>query len=554
MTADSSTDNAPPAAAPAACLPAPGDPDALYLIDISAFIFRAYHALPPLSNSKGEATGAVAGVAQMLMRFFDEHQPARVIVAYDSPGPTLRKQRYPDYKANRPPAPPDLKSQIVRIHELVSAWGLCGLEAPGYEADDVIASVVPGARDIGLSTVILSGDKDLLQLVGPSVVMYDPMREKVFGVAETIEKLGVHPRRVRDLLALMGDSSDNIPGVPKVGLKTAGKLLAQYESFDGVFAHADEVKGKLGERLREHRDLAELSRDLVTLYDEVPLDFGEEQIRAVPPNAAALRPFFRELELSRLEARLGRVEAPPAEALDVPILRDAASVASFAARVREAGRVALFSVVADASPLRSHAVGLALALSPRDVAYVPLGHRALDSGAQPGGEDLARPARRPRSRETQRLPRAGERGSDARRRRPRRRALRCRPRELPAGLGAPRPRARAGRRRRARRQPAEPRVLEQPAPRRAPASGRAGAGTGQRLRRQPRRRGLRAPRHARTSARRRPLGRALPRHGAAPRARVGRDGVARRAHRSPALRAHVRGGAGRALGAGRAGA
>jgi len=207
MTADSPSEDSP---APTE-LPPPGDPDALYILDISAFIFRAYHAMPPLSNSKGEATGAVAGVAQMLLKFFEEHKPARFIVAYDSPGPTLRKQRYPAYKANRPPAPADLKTQMGRVRELVTAWGLCGLEAPGYEADDVIASIVVGARDQGLKTVILSGDKDLLQLVGPSVMLYDPMREKVFGVAETIEKMGVRPRRVGDLLALMGTPRTTSP-------------------------------------------------------------------------------------------------------------------------------------------------------------------------------------------------------------------------------------------------------------------------------------------------------------------------------------------------------
>ena len=384
MTADSPSEDSP---APTE-LPPPGDPDALYILDISAFIFRAYHAMPPLSNSKGEATGAVAGVAQILLKLFEEHKPARFIVAYDSPGPTLRKQRYPAYKANRPPAPADLKTQMGRVRELVTAWGLCGLEAPGYEADDVIASIVVGARDQGLKTVILSGDKDLLQLVGPSVMLYDPMREKVFGVAETIEKMGVRPRRVGDLLALMGDSSDNIPGVPNVGQKTAAKLLAQYESFDGVFAHADEVKGKLGQRLREHRDLAELSRELVALFQEVPLDFSEEQIRNVAPNAAALRPLFRELELSRLEARLGR-PAEEVPATEVVILRDGESVASWCQRARAAGRFALFVAVADASPLRSRAVGVALTLGPARVAYVPLAHRALDSGEQPSAEAQA---------------------------------------------------------------------------------------------------------------------------------------------------------------------
>lgn len=376
------------AALPPTRLPEPGDPDALYLFDISAFIFRAYHALPPLSNSKGEPTGAVAGVAQMLFRFFEERKPVRVAVAFDAPGPSLRKQRYPDYKANRPPAPPDLKEQIVRVRQLVEAWGLLGLEAPGYEADDVIATVVRGANDLGLRTVILSGDKDLLQLVGPSVSMYDPMRERVFGAAETVEKMGVPPKQVRDLLALMGDSSDNVPGVPKVGAKTAAKLLGQYGSFDAIYAHVDEVKGKLGERLREHRAQAELSRELVTLFDEVPVDFKEEQLRRVEPDVDALAPLLRELELTRLEARLKRGRAQAPSEVAVELVRDSEALASWMGRAREAGRVGLYVTVADESPLRSSPVGVALVVEAERACYVPFGHRALDSGLQLAGDEL----------------------------------------------------------------------------------------------------------------------------------------------------------------------
>ena len=174
-------------------LPKKGDPKTIYVIDISSYVFRAYHALPPLSNSKGEPTHAVAGVASMLLKLLREREPQGVIVAMDSKGKSFRKELYADYKANRPPAPPDLEQQMVRVREIAEAWGMSPIEAPGFEADDVIATLVTQARGKGLRVVIVSADKDLLQLVGPDVVMYDTMRDKVFGAEETREKLGVEP-------------------------------------------------------------------------------------------------------------------------------------------------------------------------------------------------------------------------------------------------------------------------------------------------------------------------------------------------------------------------
>ena len=254
-------------------LPKKGDPATIYVIDISSYVFRAYHALPPLSNSKGEPTHAVSGVSSMLFKLLREHEPQRLIVAMDSKERSFRKDLYEDYKANRPPAPPDLKQQMIRVRELVEAWGMAPIEAPGFEADDVIATLVAQARDKGLRVVIVSADKDLLQLVGPDVVMYDTMRNKVFGPEETREKLGVDPGQVRDLLALMGDSSDNVPGVPSVGQKTAAKLLEQYGSFEGVYENLEHITRKaLKAKLTEHREDALASRELVTLRTDIAID------------------------------------------------------------------------------------------------------------------------------------------------------------------------------------------------------------------------------------------------------------------------------------------
>ena len=254
-------------------LPKKGDPETIYVIDISSYVFRAYHALPPLSNSKGEPTHAVAGVASMLLKLLREHEPQRLIVAMDSKERSFRKDLYEDYKANRPPAPPDLKQQMVRVREVVEAWGMSPIEAPGFEADDIIATLVAQARDKGLRVVIVSADKDLLQLVGPDVVMYDTMRDKVFGAEETREKLGVEPEQVRDLLALMGDSSDNVPGVPSVGQKTAAKLLEEYGSFEGIYENLESITRKaLKAKLTEHREEALASRELVTLRTDVAIE------------------------------------------------------------------------------------------------------------------------------------------------------------------------------------------------------------------------------------------------------------------------------------------
>ncbi|MDH5491975.1 MAG: DNA polymerase I [Myxococcales bacterium] len=363
-----------------ALLPAPGDPQALYVIDISSFLFRAYHALPPLSNSRGEPTGAVHGVANMLMRLFREQQPAMVAVAMDSRGPSFRKELYPEYKANRPPTPEDLIPQLARVRELVDAWGVPVYLEAGLEADDLIATLVRRAQRDGLPVVIVSADKDLLQLVGEGVVMYDSMREKVFGVEETREKMGVGPEQVRDLLALMGDSSDNVPGVPSVGQKTAVKLLAQFGDLDAIYAHLGEVKGKLKERLAEHEDKARLSRELVTLREDLEIPFSQEALAFGGGDEGALRRLFRELEMSRLLQQLEPERASPAR--EPELLLEAEALEGFVRRAREAGRMALLSVLDSSDALRGRLIGLGLALEGEAPSYLPLGHRYIGAPAQ----------------------------------------------------------------------------------------------------------------------------------------------------------------------------
>jgi DNA polymerase-1 len=216
-------------------LPPPGDDRTLYVIDLSGYVFRAYHGVGPLSSSKGEPTNATFGVTNMLNSLVRNQRPTYLAVAMDSPSPTFRHLMYPAYKANRPPPPPDLAQQMERCREVAEAYAIPVFQHDGVEADDLIATCVRLAKQHNLKVVVASGDKDLLQLVDDDVICWDAMRARVYGADEVKEKWGVAPDRVADLLALMGDSSDNIPGVAHVGEKTAAKLLAEHGSLDGIY-------------------------------------------------------------------------------------------------------------------------------------------------------------------------------------------------------------------------------------------------------------------------------------------------------------------------------
>ncbi|MEI7894676.1 MAG: 5'-3' exonuclease H3TH domain-containing protein, partial [Myxococcales bacterium] len=264
-----------------ATLPDPGADRVLYLVDLSSYVFRAYHAIAPLSSSKGEPTHAVLGTVNMLQKIVIDRRPHSFAVAMDSKGPTFRHELDPAYKANRPPPPPDLSQQMSRCEAVVRAYNIPVYQCDGVEADDLIAAVVKRASAEGYRVVIVSADKDLMQLVcDDQVLLWDSMRDKVYGPAEVKEKLGVPPNLVRDYLALTGDTSDNVPGVPSVGPKTATDLLTQFGSLDPLYTRLAEVaRAKLRETLAAHEADALLSQRLVTLDAALAIDWDPLALR-----------------------------------------------------------------------------------------------------------------------------------------------------------------------------------------------------------------------------------------------------------------------------------
>src|SRR5258708_144962 len=284
----------------ATVMPPPGSPDVLYLVDLSSYVFRAYHALPPLSNTRGEPTHATYGTVAMLQKLVGERKPAYLAVAMDSKGRTFRHEIYTEYKATRSARPPDLALQMERSREIVEAYRIPIFHKDGVEADDLIATAVRLALEKGLFVVIVGADKDLMQLLGERVVMWDTMRDKTYGPPEVVEKFGVMPAKLRDLLALVGDTSDNIPGVPSVGPKTAADLLQNYETLDGVYAHLGDIqKKRLREVLTENEAKARLSQKLASLREDEPITFDLEALRYGGARFDRLRDLYPELGLNR---------------------------------------------------------------------------------------------------------------------------------------------------------------------------------------------------------------------------------------------------------------
>ncbi len=365
-----------PITAPSAAQSTATDNALLVLVDASGYLFRAYHALPRLTNSRGEATGALIGVLNMLRRLLDEQRPRYVGVVFDAAGPTFRDALYPQYKANRPPMPDDLREQLDPLKQTIRAMGLPLLEVAGVEADDVIGTLATRAAEAGLLTLISTGDKDLAQLVGPRVTLVNTMTDSLLDRDGVIAKFGVPPERIVDYLSLIGDSVDNIPGVPKCGPKTAVKWLEQFGDLDGVIAAADQVKGKIGEHLRASLEQLPLSRRLTTIDRDVALDPAPRDLTPSEPDLPTLRECYRRVESRRLLASLDdgplQVDAPCPGSYETILTQ--AALEPWIQRLEQAALFAFDTETTGLDYMRARIVGLSFAVDPGEAAYVPLAH------------------------------------------------------------------------------------------------------------------------------------------------------------------------------------
>ncbi len=407
----------------AAVLPPPGSEDVLYLVDLSGYVFRAYHALPPLSSSKGEPTHAVMGTVNMLQKVVNERRPAMFAVAMDCRGPSFRKELDARYKATRQAAPADLSQQLARVEQIARAYNIPVYQADGIEADDLIAAIVDRSIAQGLRVVIVSADKDLMQLVHDAdekVLLWDSMRDKTYGPAEVEAKFGVRPSMLRDLLALTGDTSDNIPGVPSVGPKTAADLLKEFKTIEGIYAAVDTIKKpKLRENLKTHEADARISQTLVTLKRDVPVDVEKDHLRYGGANVEELRKLFIDLEFTRLLDQIGAaqhrlqtgqtarvgdkgagravamVSAAKAAEPAPQIARTYRHVTSLGdltpvlAQAKASGRLALHVATTTPDAMRAQILGVALSAAPGEGIYVPVAHRYLGAPAQIAWADLS---------------------------------------------------------------------------------------------------------------------------------------------------------------------
>jgi DNA polymerase-1 len=358
------------------------------MVDGSSYLYRAFHALPPLSNSRGEPTGAVYGVVNMLLKLLKEHEPRYVAVLFDAAGKTFRDEIYEKYKAQRTPMPDELRRQIAPLHAVVRALGLPLLQIEGVEADDVIGTLAKRAAADGLDTVISTIDKDMAQVVGDRVRIVNTMFDTTLDRDGVRRKFGVEPEQIVDYLALVGDTSDNIPGVPGIGTKSAAALLARFGSLEGIYASLDRldqapVRGaaRLAESLAAHRDDAMLSRALATIRCDVPLDFAPQQLEPSPPDNARLRELYRALEFGTLLRSLPVEEAPPppkpasAPPAHYETILDEASLDRWIARLAAAERFALDTETTSLDYMHAEIVGVSFAVAPGEAAYVPVAHR-----------------------------------------------------------------------------------------------------------------------------------------------------------------------------------
>ncbi len=372
------------------------------LVDGSSYLFRAYHALPPLNNSKGQPTGAIKGVINMVKRLVTDYPSSKIIVVFDAKGKTFRHDMYAEYKANRPPMPDDLRSQIQPIHDIIEALGLPLLVIPDVEADDVIGTLAKQATEQKLDVIVSTGDKDMAQLVNEHVTLMNTMTNTFMDEQGVVEKFGVRPDQIIDYLALVGDSVDNIPGVPKCGPKTAVKWLAEHDSFENVIANADNVGGKIGEHLRNALETLPLSYELATIKCDIDLAIGLADIKHSDENSERLRELYTEFEFKSLLNALDDKKDRDAQSSNADMgtgseaetksanqarenyetVLDKASFETWLDKLAKAPYFALDTETTSLDYMQARVVGVSFSCKPGEAAYVPFGHDYLGAPEQ----------------------------------------------------------------------------------------------------------------------------------------------------------------------------
>ena len=374
----------------------------LCLVDGSSFLFRAFHAVPPLNNSKGEPTNAIHGVSNMLRKLINDYQSDYMAVVFDAAGKTFRNDLYDQYKAQRPPMPDDLRVQIEPLHHLIRAMGLPLIMESGIEADDVLGILAQHAEQQGFKVVIATGDKDMAQLVTDNIILENTMNNTRMDIQGVIDKFGVKPEQIIDYLALIGDSSDNIPGVPKVGPKTAAKWLEQYQTLDNLIAHADEIKGKIGENLRASLGFIPLAKQLTTIRCDLTLPYGIEDLKRKPVDNSELRNLLTELGFSSWLKTLGnQPEVKQPEAISTTPMTHTAPAevhyetiltqTQFDYWLSQLEQADLFAFDTETTSLdysKAEIVGVSFAVEIGKAAYLPLAHTYLDAPKQLNRTDV----------------------------------------------------------------------------------------------------------------------------------------------------------------------
>ena len=388
-----------------------GDGHRLHLIDGSGFIFRAYHALPPLTRSDGLPVGAVAGFCNMIYRLIDNNKgfdaPTHLAVIFDHKSKTFRSQIYPKYKANRPPAPEDLIPQFDLIKKATEAFGLPSIEVKGFEADDIIASYAVKARKLGASVTIVSSDKDLMQLVGSGISMYDSMKNRTINIKEVMDKFGVGPDKVIDVQSLAGDSVDNVPGAPGIGIKTAAQLINEFGDLDALLERANEIKQpKRRQTLVENADQIKISRELVTLRTDAPLPFAFSELEKKAFEPDIIINFTSKMEFRALTERIKKnldihivpnyfgemqtnigcmsqtkkyietIQQKPYS--NYSIINTKKQLQEWSDKILERGYFAVDTETTSLNELEAELVGISISIDPGNSAYIPIAHKQSD--------------------------------------------------------------------------------------------------------------------------------------------------------------------------------